>query len=243
MAAAPKNIFDVRTAQLASASAVRGALLDTKEAAARFVESADRVFADVQNEARAQSRYFGSLIADYSRVLTVLSLLCVLGAVGVFLYINRSVISRLQKLSENMRQSANGTAAPILISGKDEIADMAKAADFFATSLAQREQGLRESVAELRALGEVTSIRVSISKPSLPRSSPRQRSCPTPKLAQFMCLTMRSRNLSCGLPTDSTMRWLPNFDIVTSGSAKQRLARPLKDACLSKSQIFETIRR
>jgi len=150
------NIFDVRTAQLASASAVRGALLDTKEAAARFVESADRVFADVQKDARAQSDYFGSLIADYSRVFTVLSLLCVMGATSVFLYINRSVISRLRKLSDNMRQSADGTAAPILISGDDEIADMAKAADFFATSLAQREQGLRESVAELRALGEVT---------------------------------------------------------------------------------------
>jgi signal transduction histidine kinase len=62
----------------------------------------------------------------------------------------------LQKLSANMRRSADGAAAPILISGNDEIADMAKAADFFATSLAQREQGLRESVAELRALGEVT---------------------------------------------------------------------------------------
>jgi signal transduction histidine kinase len=150
------NIFDVRTAQLASTSAVRGALLDTKEAAARFVESADRVFADVQKDARAQSDYFSSLIADYSRVFTLLSLLCVLGAVGVFLYINRSVISRLQKLSDNMRQSADGTAAPVLISGNDEIADMAKAADFFATTLAQREQGLHESVAELRALGEVT---------------------------------------------------------------------------------------
>src|SRR6516164_485121 len=145
------NIFDVRTAQLASTSAVRGALLDTKEAAARFAESADRVFTDVQKEARAQSDYFSSLIADYSRVFTVLSLLCVLGASIVFLYINRSVISRLQKLSHNMRQSVDGTAAPILISGNDEIADMAKAADFFATSLAQR-----ETVAELRALGEVT---------------------------------------------------------------------------------------
>jgi signal transduction histidine kinase len=80
----------------------------------------------------------------------------VVGAAGVFLYINRSVISRLQKLSDNMRRSADGTAAPILISGNDEIADMAKAADFFATSLAQREQVLHESVAELRALGEVT---------------------------------------------------------------------------------------
>ena len=78
------------------------------------------------------------------------------GAAGVFLYINGSVISRLHKLSDNMRRSADGTAAPILISGNDEIADMAKAAHFFATSLAQREQVLRESVAELRALGEVT---------------------------------------------------------------------------------------
>jgi signal transduction histidine kinase len=150
------NIFDVRTAQLAAASAVRGALLDTKEAAARFVESADRVVGDVQKEARAQSDYFSNVIADYSRVFVALSLLCVVGAAGVFGYINRSVISRLRKLSDNMRRSADGTAAPILIAGNDEIADMAKAADFFATSLAQREQGLRESVAELRALGEVT---------------------------------------------------------------------------------------
>src|SRR5262245_4732445 len=150
------NIFDVRTAQLAATSAVRGALLETKEAATRFVESADRVVGDIQKDARAQSDYFSSVIVDYARVFAILSLLCVVGAAGVFLYINRSVISRLQKLSANMRRSADGAAAPILISGNDEIADMAKAADFFATSLAQREQGLRESVAELRALGEVT---------------------------------------------------------------------------------------
>ena len=150
------NIFDVRAAQLASTSAVRGALLDTKEASSRFVELADRVFADVQKDARSQSDYFSGLIVNYSRVFTILSLLCLVSAGGVFLYLNRSVISRLQKLSENMRRSAAGTAAPILISGNDEIADMARAADFFATSLVQREQGLRESVAELRALGEVT---------------------------------------------------------------------------------------
>ena len=150
------NIFDVRAAQLASTSAVRGALLDTKEASSRFVESADRVFADVQKDARSQSDYFSGLIVNYSRVFSILSLLCLVSAGGVFLYLNRSVISRLQKLSENMRRSAAGTATPILISGNDEIADMARAADFFATSLVQREQGLRESVAELRALGEVT---------------------------------------------------------------------------------------
>ena len=55
-----------------------------------------------------------------------------------------------------MRASVFGRTAPLKISGNDEISDMAKAADFFVISLAQREKGLRESVEELRALGEVT---------------------------------------------------------------------------------------
>ena len=150
------NVFDVRTAQLASASSVRGALLDTKEASAQFVASAERVFADIQKDARTQSDYFGALIFEYSRLFTILSVLCVLWAGGVFLYINRSIIRRLQNLSQSMRASVFGRTVPISISGNDEIADMAKAADFFVSSLAQREKGLRESVEELRALGEVT---------------------------------------------------------------------------------------
>jgi len=150
------NVFDVRTAQLASASAVRGALLDTKEASAQFVASAERVFADIQKDTRTQSDYFSALVFEYSRLFTILSVLCVLGAGGVFLYINRSIIRRLQNLSQSMRASVFERTAPISISGNDEITDMAKAATFFVSSLAQREKGLRDSVEELRALGEVT---------------------------------------------------------------------------------------
>jgi signal transduction histidine kinase len=150
------NVFDVRKAQLTSASAVRGALLDTKEASTQFVASAERIFADVQKDARAQSDYFKGLIFGYSRLFTVLSLLCLAGACGVFLYINRSIIQRLRNLSESMRSSVHGHTTQISVSGNDEIADMAKAADFFVTSIAQREKGLRESMQQLEALGEVT---------------------------------------------------------------------------------------
>jgi signal transduction histidine kinase len=149
------SVFDVRSAQLASASTVRGALLDTKEVSAQFVSSAERVFADIQKDAGTQADYFGALIFDYSRLFTILSVLCVLGAGGVFLYVNHSIIRRLQNLSQSMRASVFGRTAQISISGNDEITDMAKAADFFVNSLAQREKGLRESVEELRALGEV----------------------------------------------------------------------------------------
>ena len=81
------NVFDGRTAQLTSASAVRGALLDTKNASAQFVASAEHVFADVQKDARTQSDYFRQRISEYSRLFTVLSLLCSRWCVRrVFLY-------------------------------------------------------------------------------------------------------------------------------------------------------------
>jgi signal transduction histidine kinase len=150
------NIFDVRTAQLLSTSAVRGALLETKEASAQFVASAERIFSDIQRDVRAQSDFFGSLIFDYSRLFAILSLLCVAGACGVFFYINRSIIRRLQQLSASMRGSVDGRAATIAISGHDELSDMAKAADFFITSTHTRTRELAQSVGELRALGEVT---------------------------------------------------------------------------------------
>src|SRR5262245_32632635 len=152
------NIFDVRTAQLASASAVRGALLDTKEAAAQFVASAERIFTDIQRDVQSQSDFFGSLISEYSRLFTLLSLLCVAGACGVFLYVNRSIIQRVRNLSESMRASVDGHTATIAIPGNDEIADMAKAADFFVTSIEQREQGLRETLQQQTATAEVLKI-------------------------------------------------------------------------------------
>ncbi|MGH7489538.1 MAG: hypothetical protein ACREMY_28655, partial [bacterium] len=152
------NIFDVRTAQLASTSAVRGALLETKEASAAFVASAERIFTDIQRDVRAQSDFFSGLISEYSRLFTILSLLCLAGACGVFLYINRSIIQRLRKLSERMRGSVDGHAATISTSGNDEIADMAKAADFFITSIEQREKGLRDSLQQQTATADVLKV-------------------------------------------------------------------------------------
>ena len=137
---------------------MRGGLLDTKEAAAQFVASAERIFVDVQKDVRSQSDFFSNLISQYSRLFTILSLLCVAGACGVFLYINRSIVQRLRKLSESMRLSVDGRTAAISMSGNDEIADMAQAANFFVTSIEQREQGLRESLQQQTATADVLKV-------------------------------------------------------------------------------------
>ena len=57
-----------------------------------------------------------------------------------------------------MRGSVDGHATTISISGNDEIADMAKAADFFITSIEQREQGLRESLQWQTATADVLKV-------------------------------------------------------------------------------------
>src|SRR5262249_2318724 len=125
-------------------------------ASAQFVASAERIFVDVQKDARAQSEYFKEAIFEYSRLFAALSLVCLAGAAVVFLYINRSIIQRLRKLSESMRSAVHGRTSPISITGDDEITDMAKAADFFVTSIKEREEGLRVSLEQLRALGDVS---------------------------------------------------------------------------------------
>jgi hypothetical protein len=152
------NIFDARTAQLAATSAVRGALLENKQVSAELVASAEHIFIDIQRDARTQSDYFSGLIVKYSRLFTIIPLLCIAGACGVFFYVNRSIIRRLQKLSESMRASVGGRTATISISGTDEIADMAKAAEFFVTSIEQRERRLRESLQQQTATADVLKV-------------------------------------------------------------------------------------
>jgi PAS domain S-box-containing protein len=151
------NIFDARTAQLAAGSAVRGVLLENKRLSAEFVASAEHIFRDVQSDTRTQSNYFSGLISNYSRLFTIVTLLCIAGACGVFFYINRSIILRLQNLSESMRALVAKRPMTISVSGNDEIADMARAAQFFVSSIAGRE-------AALRAILEASPIGAAITR-------------------------------------------------------------------------------
>jgi GAF domain-containing protein len=152
------NIFDARKMQLASTSAVRGALLENKEISAALVASAKQIFVDVQNDARTQSNYFAELVAEYARLFTIIPLLCVVGACGVFVYVNRSIIRRLKKLSEVMRASVGGRTENISIPGNDEIADMSRAAEFFVTTIEQREKKLNDSLQQQTATADVLKV-------------------------------------------------------------------------------------
>ena len=157
------NVFDARSAQLASASALIGEVLETRQVAAGFVSSAETVLDDVKKATNEQAKFFAGLIARYSNLFAAVSILALAGAAGVFLYVVRSVVMRLRSLSESMRARIDGRDAPISASGTDEIAEMGAATQFFVTTIEQRERMLKErtaelaqSVDELRALGDVS---------------------------------------------------------------------------------------
>jgi class 3 adenylate cyclase len=160
---ATRNIFDARSAQLASASALLSELLETHQVAAGFVASAEEVLDDVKKSTQEQSEFFASLISRYSTVFILVSVLALAGSAGIFLYIVRSVVLRLRGLSQSMSARIDGHDAPISVSGSDEIAEMGAATQYFVSTIEQRERLLKErtdelaqSVEELRALGEVS---------------------------------------------------------------------------------------
>jgi PAS domain S-box-containing protein len=156
------NMFDTRAAQLAAGSAVRGALLENKQLSAQFVASAASIFKSIQDDTHAQSDFFSDLIAGYSRLFTIITLLCLAGSSFVFFYINRSIILRLHNLSDSMHAHVAGRPVAIRTSGSDEIAEMAKATQYFVQSIEKREAALRVTFENMRTILEASPIGSSV---------------------------------------------------------------------------------
>ena len=157
---ATPNVFDARSAQLTTASALIGEVLETHQVAAGFVSSADAVLEDVKKSTNDQAEFFAGLISRFSTMFAAVSALALAGAAGVFLYVVRSVVMRLRVLSEGMRARVDGREVPISASGSDEIAEIGAATQFFVASIEQRERMLQERGAELaRSVEELRALR------------------------------------------------------------------------------------
>ena len=71
------------------------------------------------------------------------SLLCVAAGAAIFFYVRRAVIFRLTGLQRYMQAQIEGQAATVSIAGEDEIAEMARASQFFVTTIEERERSTR----------------------------------------------------------------------------------------------------
>src|SRR5262249_35902064 len=77
------NVFDARSAQLTTDSALIGEVLETHQVAAGFVSSADAVLDDVKKSTNDQAEFFAGLISRFSTMFAVVSALALAGSAGV----------------------------------------------------------------------------------------------------------------------------------------------------------------
>jgi signal transduction histidine kinase len=140
------GIFSARLGQLKTASDVTAVLLETRRTAGRFVGSADTLLTAIQKQVNDEAGYFAHLIARYMRAFAAVAALCMLGAAGIILYINRAVVRRLRQLNASMTSQLAGRPTRFPTEGDDEIAEMARAAEQFVETIERRGVVLRVTI-------------------------------------------------------------------------------------------------
>jgi len=175
----PNAIATARKQELALIGEAEGHLAENVRLSAQLTAAVDRLADAAKRDIGEATRSAISVQGISTRVLAALVVLSLLtSALIVWLYVGRNIVRRLTDLNDGMLAIADGKLqTPVDAGGADEISAMGRAVEIFRRNtlerdalLAEREQAanrleneveartaeLAQSVAELRALGEVT---------------------------------------------------------------------------------------
>ncbi|WP_448203559.1 ATP-binding protein [Azospirillum sp. sgz302134] len=164
LALGERNLFASRLDEIALNRAIKGSLARNQNVSDRLVAAVSDHFLAVQRDIAQRSADFERAIRDGQRAVVALALVSILGALGIFLYIHRNIVRRLRGLQEAMTASASGRAVTIPTRGMDEIADMARALQYFVATIRARERDLSDGERRLRAILEQSPVGVSIGR-------------------------------------------------------------------------------
>ena len=142
LGAEPGGIFDLRIAQIRGRTAIQGALRANKRASSRLVSSAAEMFQVFDENIQRENAYLRQLMYYYLVFFVAIGLFCTAVGAWLFIYIDRGVIRRLKSLQECMRARVDSQPVAIPTSGRDEIAEMARATEHFITTIERREESL-----------------------------------------------------------------------------------------------------
>ena len=152
------GIFEARRAQIEAGAAVQTGLRLIEHNSGEFVASVSAILGTTHREIADRSAYFHRTLSSFYLLIIGTSLLCVAAGAAIFFYVRRAVIFRLMRLQQYMQAQVEGQPATVSIAGEDEIAEMARAAQFFVTAIEDRERSTR-------AILEGSPIGVMISGP------------------------------------------------------------------------------
>ena len=137
------NIFDVRRIQIETGTAIQTALRLNQQISVKFIALVSAIVNTTERTIAARADYFNKMASYFNFLFIAISLLCFVVGLTIFMYVRHAVIRRLRRLQEYMRAQVEGRPGAISIDGQDEIAEMAKATQFFVTGIARREAVLQ----------------------------------------------------------------------------------------------------
>ncbi|MGQ9369931.1 response regulator [Azospirillum sp. A39] len=159
------NLFANRAAEIALQRAIKGSVTRNQNVSDRLVAAVSDYFLAAEQDIGRRSDEFERVIRGGERAIVAMATFSILGAAGIFFYIHRNVVRRLRILQSTMVAHEAGHAVAIPTRGRDEIGDMARALQFFVSTIKARERDLLDSERRLRAILEQSPVGVSIGRP------------------------------------------------------------------------------
>jgi len=158
------NLFASRMSEITLQRAIKGAVTRNQNVSDRLVAAVSDYFLAIEQDVTRRSAEFERVIREGESAIIAMALFSILGAAGIFMYIDRNVVRRLRVLQAAMVAHESGHAVAIPTRGRDEIGDMARALQFFVTTIKAREHDLRQGERRLRAILEQSPVGVSIAR-------------------------------------------------------------------------------
>jgi len=137
----PDSIFDRRLKRLrldlsVSSSLGRLAVLNG------LINSAESISKTLNETALKNAEEQKRQLDLLTNGLAIIMVLCLLGAIGISIYINQRIVKRLTHLQAAMQSHVQGLPIPVDEKGNDEISDMGHSFVYFVEEVTRREEAL-----------------------------------------------------------------------------------------------------
>jgi len=167
----PENVFELRSLQMLTIARLAAANDEGRDLVARTSSAVGRLVSTAEADAAENERRTEATISIGRYTLLVVAMLTFFGPLlFVWLYLGRSLVSRLTGLAGSMHRIVQGDfQAPIVGSGNDEIADMAAELVVFRDAMAKVQESSRalmESEERLRRILDTSPLALAISRVS-----------------------------------------------------------------------------
>ena len=141
----PMGLFSLKKNQLKTQLRIDAALKQIRTVSERFLGASEIVINDIRSLISERGERTSRDLTLIKNLVLGLLLLSSLISVMTFIYINKTVLSRLDQLRRSMLTHAGGENEPIDTSGNDELAEMAISLGYFVDAIHTREESLLDA--------------------------------------------------------------------------------------------------